>query len=132
MEFQPGPVEDDITAIQKGEHAHVPNPGKVEVEKLQEEVKNRAVQSQDPPRRIVQDYSNRKLNMRRCSHLHLTGELLFSIPPTLRITNITTNNFFYNIDSGPKMRIVCLFSLSHSRFKSHARPGKIAYMFESL
>lgn len=120
LDLQPGPVEDDVEPVQKEEHLHAPNPARVEVKKLQETVKERALASQEPPRRIVQDAvagigeeaatqvrSNNNLtamvNRKRRHGVAFPpaphGRLAFAIPPNLRVTK--NGHPFLLHDSGP-------------------------------
>ena len=45
--------ENDRTCTEKGEHSHVPDPVKVGEEKVKEKVRQAAVTTHDPPRRIL-------------------------------------------------------------------------------
>lgn len=121
MDLQPGPVDDDVEPVRKGDHLHAPDPARVEVKKLHGVVKERAVTSEEPPRRIVQDavagigeeaatkvrsntnltaMVNRKRRHGEAFPPPPHGRLAFEIPPNLRVTN--NGQPFLLHDSGPE------------------------------
>ena len=123
--------------VATGNHTHPPNPVEVAVRQIQTTIKDRAVETNDPPRRIVQDAleaaseevavavgsaTNLRENVRRKrkrgagEHPNPATRADVIVPPNLRLTKDGRQFLLFDMVLEPRLSDLCVSSGISPRF----------------